>query len=118
MTCKNLPIDVYKNDSIPEGDAQSMLVIHTLDASIRYTEAATTVVFPCLPSRLGSSPLVIGADKVDLEPDFEEIDLSHERPQDLVRCENPQETLAVRRLAARMVRFRRKPVEPKSPSTK
>ena len=52
---------------------------------------------------------------MDLEPDFEELDLSHECPEDLVRCEDTQETLAVRRLAARMLRRRRKPVarEPK-----
>lgn len=76
-------------------------------------ELATTVI-PLSAVRAGGIPSDWRLIKVDLEPDFEELDLSHERPQDLVRCENTEETLAVRRLAARMLR-RRKPVARREP---
>ncbi|GAB5901787.1 hypothetical protein OKHIL_75980 [Mycolicibacterium mageritense] len=45
--------------------------------------------------------LVIGVQRVELDPDFEVIDLTHEVPEcDLVRCEVPRESLMQRRLTA------------------
>lgn len=44
--------------------------------------------------------LVIGAQRVDLDPDFEELDLSHQLPQDLVRCEDRSESLVSRTVTA------------------
>ena len=44
---------------------------------------------------------------MEFDPDFEELDLSHELPQDLVRCENPRETIQMRRLEAFALRRRR-----------
>lgn len=38
---------------------------------------------------------------VDHYDDFEVIDLTHEAPQDLIRCEDPAETLTQRRTTAK-----------------
>lgn len=37
---------------------------------------------------------------MDLDPDFEELDLSHQLPQDLVRCEDRSESLVSRTVTA------------------
>lgn len=54
---------------------------------------------------------MIGAQRVDLDPDFHEIDLTHEVPQDLVRCEDRRESLMSRRLTAFTLRLGRRKAE-------